>query len=113
MKELNQAITGLLWSVDQLYKLIPGTSVWDKTADAIARHRDFARSISQQLDTSLYPYIATHKDEGFTFTPTMMDFVGQSAYRQIGQTSDSGEWISFDDLTIEANPYFKPFKVLV
>ena len=59
--------------------------------------------------TSSYPFLCTmhvwQSEKTFTFFPTMIDFVGSSVYRQIGQTSDSGEWICFEDLvSIQINP---------
>lgn len=47
-----------------------------------------------------YPYICVYKTEGqsFSFIPTMIDYMNKQVYRQIGQTSDSGEWFAFDEV---------------
>lgn len=45
-------------------------------------------------------YRAWIKSENRMFYPTMIDFDNECAWNQIAQTSESGEWYSFDDIIL-------------
>ena len=42
------------------------------------------------------------------FTPTIINYDDKQVWRQIGQTSESGEWYDFDEVTFKTNSGHKP-----
>lgn len=110
MKNVIQAIDGLIWSVSQLQKLIPDGPSWDNKAQAIAEHKAFAQQELDFLNCQKYPYKATFAN-GMSFIPTMIDFDNQMVWHQTGQGDGHGEWVNMDDVTLSPNPYYKKLSV--
>ena len=106
MKNIKQALTGLIWSVDKLQSLIPDGPEWDRKAQTISEHRLFAQKELDFLDCQQYPYEATFRN-GMSFVPTMIDFDCRLLWHQKSQVSGDGEWVSMDDVTLKPNPYFQ------
>lgn len=105
-QKITQALTGLVWSVKKLINLMPNISEWDEDADLIRKHFDFATDVLKSVEMRRFPYTAQMRDSFDTFIPTMIDFDNRMVYQQIGQASDSGEWISFDEISLIPNPMF-------
>lgn len=101
---VNHIITGLIWSVKQLQKLIPDGKEWDSKTQSICNHMERAENFIRLSDVSKYPYLAWYN--GKEFVPTMIDYDNKMAWMQISQVSGDGEWISFEDLALTPNPYF-------
>lgn len=107
MKNIKQALTGLIWSVDKLQSLIPDGPEWDRKAATISEHRIFAQQQLDMLECQQYPYRAKPKGGSGSFVPTMIDYNMKMVWRQRSQVSGDGEWISMDDVTLTPNPYFQ------
>lgn len=53
-----------------------------------------------------FPYTCKVISSGLQFTPVTIDYDNRTVYRQIGQSSGSGEWYDFDELIFEKNKDF-------
>lgn len=101
-----QSLIGLVWSVNQLQKLIPDGKEWDNKAQSIANHKAFAERQIALFQTIQYPFEAEIMSNGEKFAPTMFDFENKMVWRQTSQVSGGGEWVSLSDVTLTPNPYF-------
>lgn len=107
MEKIIQALTGLIWSIEQLQKLIPSGKEWDNKAQAIFDHKRYAQKELDFLNCQRFPYKAIIIENRKEFTPTMIDFDNKMVWNQKSQVSGDGEWIQFEDIELHPNPYFK------
>lgn len=105
--DIQQVLFGMIWSIDQLQKLIPDGKDWDFRADAIATHKSAAQRLLDSVETFQFPFTARHLQTGETFVPTQIDYANRQVWHQKGQSSDNGEWIDFDEVQLTPNPFFK------
>ena len=51
-----------------------------------------------------FPYECKIKESGTVFVPTMIDFDNEQVWRQRAQTSECGEWYSFEEVEFIRSP---------
>jgi len=54
-----------------------------------------------------FPYECIIKETKEEFVPTIIDYDNQQVWNQTAQTSESGEWYSFDEVIFKKNKNFK------
>lgn len=84
--DIHQILYGLIWSVDQLQKLIPDDRGWDFRAVAIVSHKQYAQQLLDDLGILRFPYNAQNLKTGERFVPTMIDYDNRQVWHQKSQT---------------------------